>query len=213
MLTELDLYDADANLIGSNTFWQNDYPTPILLTGLAPQENDEGALYVTLFPGSYTVSLLGPGRGIDPGVGLLEVYDVSADAGSTVANLSTRGNVGIGDDVMIGGFILSENEPTQVLVRAVGPSLAQAGISNPLQDPVLELHGPNGDLIFSNDNWRDTQEADINATGIPPTDNRESAILATLEPAAYTAIVRGKNETTGIALVEIYNLDSSSTSE
>ena len=113
---------------------------------------------------------------------------------------------------MIGGFILSEDQPTKVLLRAIGPSLAKAGVASPLQDPVLELHGANGDLISSNDNWRSTQEADNIATSIPPTDNRESAILATLPPAAYTAIVRGKNDTTGIALVEIYNLDSSSTS-
>ena len=211
-LTELTLYDGRGNVIGSNTFWENNYATPILLTGLAPPENDEGALYVTLFPGSYTATLLGPGQGITPGVGLVEVYDISADSDSTVANLSTRGNVGTGDDVMIGGFILSAGEPTKILVRAIGPSLAQAGVGNPLQDPVLELHGPDGDLIFSNDNWRDTQKDDIIATGIPPTDDRESAILATLEPAAYTAIVRGKNDTTGIALVEIYNLDSSSSS-
>ena len=208
-LTTLTLYDETGNLIAANTFWANSDPTPILLTGLAPQDDAEAALYVTLFPGSYTATLLGPGG--FPGVGLVEVYDISADSGSTVANLSTRGNVGTGDNVMIGGFILSEDQPTKVLVRAIGPSLAKAGVTNPLQDPVLELHGANGDLIVSNDDWRSTQEADIIATSIPPTDDRESAILATLPPAAYTAIVRGKNNTTGIALVEIYNLDSSST--
>src|SRR5262249_10944081 len=146
-----------------------------------------------------------------PGVGLVEVYDISGDSDATMANLSTRGNVGTGDNVMIGGFILSDDQPTSILVRAIGPSLAGKGINDTLADPTLELHGANGDLIFSNDDWGSTQEADIIATGIPPTDDRESAILATLQPGAYTGIVRGKNDSTGIALVEIYNLDSNST--
>jgi YVTN family beta-propeller protein len=203
-IPELTLYDAAGEVIGSNVFWRNEYPTPVILTGLAPTDDSESALYVTLFPGAYTVTLLGPG--FVTGVGLLEVYDISADSESVVANLSTRGQVGTGDDVMIGGLILSEDQPTKVLVRAIGPSLTKAGISDPLQDPVLELHGPNGDLILSNDNWRDTQEADIEATGIAPSYDKESAIVATLSPGAYTAIVRGKNDTTGIALVEIYNV-------
>ena len=205
-IPELTLFDQAGKVISSNVFWGNYNKTPILLTGLAPPSSDEAALYVTLFPGSYTVSLQGIG-GL-AGIGLVEVYDLSADSGSAVANLSTRGNVGTGDNVMIGGFILSEDQPTKVLVRAIGPSLADAGVTDALSDPILELHGANGDLIYSNDDWRSTQEADIIATSIPPTDDRESALLATLQPAAYTAIVRGKNDTTGIALVEIYNLDS-----
>ncbi len=208
-LPELNLYDQDGNLIIANVFWGNSNRTPVLLTGLAPQSLDEAALYVTLFPGSYTVTLLDPTG--QPGIGLVEVYDLSADADSAVANLSTRGNVGTGDNVMIGGFIISEDQSTEVLIRAIGPSLAKAGVTEALADPTLELHGANGDLIFANDDWRDTQEADIVATSIPPTDDRESAIVATLQPDAYTAIVRGKNDTTGVALVEVYNLDAAST--
>ncbi len=205
----LTLYDQAGEIIESNIFWADTDPVPILLSGLAPPDTNEAALYVTLFPGSYTVSLLDT-TGIS-GIGLLEVYDISADSDSAVANLSTRGNVGTGNNVMIGGFILSEDEPTTILVRAIGPSLAEAGVTNPLADPVLDLHGANGELILSNDDWRSTQEADIIATSIPPSDDRESAILATLQPAAYTAILRGKSAITGIALVEIYNLDSSPT--
>lgn len=202
---ELNLYDHDGKLIAINVYW-NDNRTPVLLTGIAPQEVNEAALYETLFPGACTVKLVGVGR---TGIGLLEVYDLSADGGSAVANLSTRGNVGTGNSVMIGGFIISKDEPTKVLIRAIGPSLAKAGVIDALANPTPELHGANGELINTNDDWRSTQQADIIATSIPPTDNRESAIVATLQPGAYTAIVRGKNDATGIGLVEVYNLESS----
>ena len=107
---------------------------------------------------------------------------------------------------MIGGFIIGGTAPTKVLVRAIGPSLVSAGVSGVLADPVLELHDRSGSLIFSNDNWRDDQEQQIIDTTIPPTDDRESAIVATLPPGAYTAIVRGANDATGVALVEVYSL-------
>ena len=111
---------------------------------------------------------------------------------------------------MIGGFIIGGADQTKVLIRAIGPTLAAKGIAQPLPDPVLELHDGSGSLISTNDNWRWTQEAEIIASGIPPTDDRESAIVATLQPGSYTAIVRGQNYTTGVALVEVYNLDSGS---
>lgn len=109
---------------------------------------------------------------------------------------------------MIGGFIIGGAETTQVLVRAIGPSLSAQGIVQPLLDPSLELHDGNGDILSTNDNWRSTQQSDIIATRLSPTDDRESAILATLQPGSYTAIVRGQNNTTGVALVEVYNLDA-----
>jgi len=123
-------------------------------------------------------------------------------------NLSTRMRVGTGDNVGIGGFIITGAAPKHVLLRAIGPSLSQSGVSNALADPVLELHGPGGFATITNDNWRDdpVQQAAILATGIPPTNNLESAIDTTLNPGAYTAVVRGKNNTTGVALVEIYDL-------
>ena len=123
-------------------------------------------------------------------------------------NISTRETVGTGDDVLIGGFIVSGTTPKQVILRAIGPSLAAVGLTGLLQDPTLEVHDASGATIFMNDNWRDTQEAAIEATGIPPNDDRESAIVATLDPGAYTAIVQGKNNTTGTALVEAYDLDA-----
>ena len=114
-----------------------------------------------------------------------------------------------GDNVGIGGLIITGNAPKPVLIRAIGRSLQNWGISDALVDPVLELHGSGTFATIINDNWRDTQEAEIQATGIPPTDDLESAILVTLEPGAYTAIVRGRNSTSGVALVEVYDLDRS----
>jgi uncharacterized repeat protein (TIGR01451 family) len=123
-------------------------------------------------------------------------------------NLSTRMRVQTGDNVGIGGFIITGTAPKHVLLRAIGPSLAQSGVPNPLADPVLELHGPGAFATITNDNWRDdpVQEALIIADGIPPTNDLESAIDATLNPGAYTALVRGKNNTSGVALVEVYDL-------
>jgi hypothetical protein len=121
-------------------------------------------------------------------------------------NISTRGQVGTGDDVMIGGFIVGGSGPSKVIVRAIGPSLTTAGVKGTLSDPILELHDSQGSLVFQNDNWRDVQQQQIIASTVAPTDNRESAIIATLDPGAYTAIVRGANNSVGVALVEVYAL-------
>jgi hypothetical protein len=111
-----------------------------------------------------------------------------------------------GDNVGIGGFIVTGSAPKRVILRAIGPSLTRVGVPNALADPVLELHGPGAFVTVTNNNWRDTQEAEIVATGIPPTNDLESAIVATLAPGAYTAIVRGNGNTSGVALVEVYDL-------
>ena len=123
-------------------------------------------------------------------------------------NLSTRLRVQSGDNVGIGGFIITGSAPKHLLLRAIGPSLTQFGVPNALADPVLELHGPAPFATITNDNWRDdpVQQALILATGLAPTDNLESAIDATLNPGAYTAVVRGKNNTSGVALIEVYDL-------
>jgi hypothetical protein len=122
-------------------------------------------------------------------------------------NLSTRMYVQTGDNVGIGGFIITGNAPKHVLIRAIGPSLSASGISAVLVDPILELHGPAGFLTILNDNWREQQESEIRATGIPPSNDLESAIDATLAPGSYTAVVRGNNGASGTALVEVYDLD------
>jgi hypothetical protein len=118
-----------------------------------------------------------------------------------------------GDNVGIGGFIITGTAPKHVIIRGIGPSLARYFIPNVLADPVLELHGPTGFATVMNDNWRDTQEAAIEASGIPPTNDLESAIDATLDPGAYTAIVKGKNGTSGVALIEVYDLDQAASSK
>jgi hypothetical protein len=127
--------------------------------------------------------------------------------GGGLLNLSTRMLVGTNDNVGIGGFIVGGSDPKRVLVRAIGASLAQFGVPNALADTVLELHGPGGFATITNNNWRDTQEAEIQATGIPPTNNFESAIVTTLDPGAYSAVVKGNNNTSGVALIEVYDLD------
>ncbi|MBA3650204.1 MAG: hypothetical protein H0W66_01665 [Chthoniobacterales bacterium] len=130
-------------------------------------------------------------------------------------NISTRLQVGTDDNVLIGGFILQGTEPKRVLIRAVGPSLEAVGVSGALADPTLELHDSTGALIGQNNDWRETQTGgviagdqffEIFATGIPPTSLSESAIVATLDPGAYTAIVAGADSSTGIGLAEVYDL-------
>lgn len=132
---------------------------------------------------------------------------------SEIIQLSTRMPVGVGEQVGIGGFIITGNAPKQVMIRGIGPSLVQSGIAGALADPVLELHGSGGFPTVTNDDWRDTQEQQILAAGLAPTHNLESAIWATLSPGAYTAVLRGTNNTTGTALVEIYDLDQASDSK
>lgn len=142
------------------------------------------------------------------GVGLIEAYDLDQATPSQLANMSSRGFIQTGDDVMIGGFISGGggNGPSSFLIRALGPSLESAGVANALEDPTLEVRDENGTFIIANDDWRLVQEDLIKQTGIPPTDDRESAVVWILAPGAYTAIMRGKNYTIGVGLVEIYNL-------
>lgn len=121
--------------------------------------------------------------------------------------------VQVAEKVGIGGFIITGSAPKTVLLRAIGPSLIHFGVPDVLLDPVLELHGPGAFVTIINDNWRDTQEDDIQATGIPPTDNLESAILATLNPGAYTGIIKGKNNTSGVGLIEVYDLNQGAASK
>lgn len=147
------------------------------------------------------------GKNSGTGVGLVEGYDLDAGADSQFANISTRGFVEMGTNVMIGGFILGGGGgSTSVVVRALGPSLTPFGVVGTLADPTLELRDENGVLIQSNDNWKDTQQAEIEATGLQPANDLESAVFEMLAPGAYTAIVAGQDETTGVGLVEVYRL-------
>jgi len=202
----LELHDHTGAVIASNDNWM-DAPNEqeIINSGRAPSSNLESAILTNLAPGAYTAIVRGVSGGI--GVGLAEVYDLDLTAGSTLGNISTRAFVQTGNNVMIGGFIVSEPDSGKVIVRAIGPSLVNYGISNPLQNPTLELHDHTGAVIASNDNWMNaTNEQEIINSGRAPSNNFESAILMTLAPGAYTAIVRGVNAGTGVALVEVYGL-------
>ena len=128
-------------------------------------------------------------------------------------NISTRMEVLTGDQVLIGGFIVTGNDPKEVVLRAIGPSLGAFGIANPLADPVLELHGSDGSLITMNDNWKDSQQNQIEATGLQPSNDLESALISTLDPGSYTAVVSGKDGGTGVGLVEGYDVDQAADSE
>jgi hypothetical protein len=201
----IELHDSTGELLATNDNWRDGIYQEQVASALPPANDLEPALWEILNPGAYTVVVRGNNDAT--GIGLFEVYDLDQAVDSKLGNISTRGSVGTGNDVMIGGTIIAGVSPARVLFRAIGPSLANFGVSNALGDPVLELHDGNGVLIASNSNWRDTQEAEISATGLAPSNNLESAILRDLAPGPYTAIVRGLNDTTGIALVEVYNLN------
>ena len=198
----LDLYNSAGQIIAENDNWM-DAPNrqEIIDSTIPPTDDHESAVLMDLSPSSYTAVVRGVNN--STGIGLVEAYDIDHSTDSLVANMSTRGFVQTGDKVMIGGLILTGSGSQKVMVRALGPSLS---ISGTLPDPVLELYDSNGILLAANDNWRDTQEAEIIASGISPSNDAESAIIQTLAPASYTAIVRGKGIASGVALVEFYSL-------
>jgi len=219
----LELHNGSGALIGTNDDWQTtiiggiitgSQVTDIQNSGHAPTVASESAIIANLQPGNYTAIV----RGVNSttGVALVEVYDLDPDANSNLGNVSTRSFVQTGDNVMIGGFIVQGAGTKRVIIRAIGPELTQHGIANPLSDPRLELHNATGALIASNDNWQTTilggiitsnQVSDIQNSGHAPTVASESAIIADLQAGNYTAIVRGVSNTTGVALVEVYDLD------
>jgi plastocyanin len=218
----LELHNGAGALIGFNDDWQttviggvitHDQVQEILGSGRAPTDTRESAIIADLPAGNYTAIV----RGLNSttGVALVEVYDLSPNPDSFLANISTRSFVQTADNVMIGGFIVQGTQPKMVVIRAVGPELTQFGVPNALANPTLELHNGAGALIGSNDNWQTTilggiimhdQVQDIINSGHAPTDMRESAIIASLPAGNYTAIVRGASNTTGVALVEVYDL-------
>jgi hypothetical protein len=199
----LQVLDSKGSVVAQNDNW-NVTGEQVSSYGLAPSDSREAALVVSLLPGAY--SAIVSGQGNSGGVALFELYDLSANFGRA-ANISTRSLVGTGDQVMIGGFIVGGISANKVIVRAIGPSLGAMGVANVLKNPSLSLYDINGTLIGSNDSWRDNQEAEIIASSLAPTDDREAAIIATLVPGAYSAIVSGANNTSGVALVEVYALN------
>lgn len=220
----LELHDGSGATIAANDNWKIDYQTgqsqqaEIEATTIAPKNDLESALVKTIPANGAAYTAIVRGN-IDPihgqndptGTALVEAYDLDPAATSRLANISTRGLVETGDNVLIGGIIIGPGSG-HVIVRAIGPSLVHVGVTGVLKDPTLEVRDRSGSLVGSNDNWKindqtgQSQEADIRATTIPPSDDAESAIVATVSPGAYTAVVRGKNDSTGIALVEAYSL-------
>jgi hypothetical protein len=219
----LELHNSIGASIASNDNWQHtiiggiiiaDQTADIRNSGYAPGDGRESAIIAELPAGNYTAIV----RGVNnmTGVALVEVYDLGANSNSILANISTRAFVQTNDDVMIGGFIVQGGVSKKVIVRAIGPELTQHGVPNALADPTLELHDGAGNLIASNDNWVTTiiggiitanQFRDILDSDYAPTDLNESVIIAELPPGNYTAIVRGVHNTTGVALVEVYDLN------
>jgi hypothetical protein len=200
----LELHSGNAT-IAFNDNWRDSQEAEIMQSGLAPTSDMESAIIRTLDPGPYTAIVRG--KNDTTGIGLVEIFDLDDAVHPRLANISSRAFVQTGDNVLIGGFIVRGGDATTapVVVRAIGPSLATQGVSDALQDPTLELHDANGAVIAFDDNWKDSQQSDIMQTGLAPTNDAESAIFLNAAPGAYTAIVRGKNDTTGTALVEIYN--------
>lgn len=208
----VSLYGPGGVLIALNDDWRSSQQSEISASGIPPANDLESAIVATL-PASvngmaYTAIISGANN--TTGIGVVEVYDLDATANSRLANISTRGQVETGDGVLIGGIIVVGSEPQDVIVRALGPSLGEAGVAGALADPSLELHDSNGTLLVSDNDWRDTQETEIIGTGLQPANDQEAAIVATL-PASptgigYTAIVRGTDAATGVALVEFYAL-------
>lgn len=201
----LELYDQNAQLVFANDDWESSQPQEIIATGIPPTDPLESAMLVVLEPGAYT-AILG-GFNDATGIAVVEAYDLDATGNSTLANIATRGIVQRGDNVMIGGVIVRGQGVKRVLLRAIGPSLGAFGVAGAISDPTLELFDRNGNAIYFNDDWRDSQEAAIIGTGIPPLNELESAIVAELNPDAYTAVMRGFNNAVGVGLVEVYDID------
>jgi phospholipase/lecithinase/hemolysin len=190
-------------VVASNDNWRDTQQSEIAASGYAPPNDLESAIIATLSPGSYTAVVTGKNGGT--GIGLVDLYQLDAST-SIFQNLSTRGLVGSGNNVLIGGLIIGNGEPPVIVLRAIGPTLSNFGITQPLLDPTLELRNANGALIAFNDDWNDNTPTAVKATLLKPSDTRESAIVVSLATGNYTAIVRGKNGTTGVALVEAYRL-------
>ena len=210
----LEIHDTNAGnaTVATNDNWRNtqvgglitaDQSAEIAASGVAPGNDLESAIIANLAPGSYTAVVRGAGN--SPGTGVVDAYDLSAASPLRLANIATRGLIQPGDKLMIAGFIV-QNGPVNTVILAVGPSLTAFGINNALPDTTLQLKDQNGNTVIENDDWQSNQKQDLENTGLQPSDPREAAVIVTLPPGQYTAQVRGKPETTGIGVVQVYFL-------
>jgi hypothetical protein len=205
--TTLELFTGSTKLAENDNWRTGGHEAEIQATTIPPSHDLESALIATLDPNQgYTAVVRGKDN--TTGIAVVEAYDLDQAADSQLANISTRGFVETNDNVLIAGFILGGDRKggATVAVRALGPSLAKSGVSDPLLNPTLEIVNSNGVRQESNNDWKECEQAEIETIGLQPSDDRESTILAKLSPGPYTAIVRGLNNTTGVALVEVYNL-------
>ena len=204
----LELRGSNGSLILGNDNWQDNSAQAAQLSAvnLGLSDPRESGIFAILQPGAYTAILAGKNQGT--GVGLVEIYDTNGAADAQLANISTRGFVQDGNNVMIGGFILGGNNSTRIAARGIGPSLAQFGLSPVLVDPTLELHDSNGATLAANDNWLSdpVSSAQLTANGLALSDPNEAGIFTSLPPGQFTVILAGKNGGIGIGLVEVYNL-------
>jgi sugar lactone lactonase YvrE len=202
----LELKRPDGTATSNDNWVDSPQRNEIEATGLAPTDVRESALFVSLEPGAYTAIVRGKAP-FEDGIGLVEVYDLDLAADSTLANISTRAFVHVGESVMIGGFVVNGgNGAGKVLIRALGPSLRQFGVHDAMDDPTLSLFNAEGTELLSNDDWADTQATEISGTGIAPPHGLESAIITTLPTGSYTAILEGYQGDNGVALIEVYNV-------
>jgi hypothetical protein len=206
----LEIRSASGSTVATNNDWRNtqtgglitgDQSAEIGTSGLAPGNDLESAIVANLGPGSYTAVVRGFGN--TTGTGVVDAYDLSAASPAKLANIATRGLVQAGDQLMIAGFIV-QNAPVRVVVRALGPSLLNFGISNALPDTTLQLRDQNGAIVLENDNWKTSQQNELENVGLQPPDDLEAALVTTIQPGQYTAQVRGKNGVSGIGVVEVY---------
>jgi hypothetical protein len=208
----LEIRDGTNTVIATNDDWRNtqvggiitsDQEPEIEGSGLAPTNNLESAIIANLAPGNYTAVVRGVNNTV--GTGIVDAYDLGAASPARLANVATRGLIQPGDQLMIAGFIIQSGD-VRAVVRAIGPSLSAFGITNALPDTTLQLRDVNGAIVRENDDWESDQKAELEATGLEPGNSLEAAMVATIPPGQYTAQVRGKPETTGIGVVEIYFL-------
>ena len=203
----ITLYDSAGQTLATNDNWQTDTNAgQITADGLAPSDPAEAALRATLEPGAYTAVVTG--KDSTQGIGLVEVYDLSPEGDSKLANMSTRGLVGTESDLLIAGFIVGDVDNSTVVIRSLGPSLRAAGIGDPLNDPSFTVYDQNGSPLVTNDNWRDDPSAlDLEQNQIAPTNDAEAATILHLPVGAYTSVTVGADGGTGVGLVEVYNLE------
>jgi cyclophilin family peptidyl-prolyl cis-trans isomerase len=206
----VELHDASGAVVDSNDNWgAAPNKQEIIDAGVAPNSPNESVILRTVPSNTSNAFYTAVVRGVNntTGLGLVEVYDLDSGPGSTLLNISTRGQVDVDPNALIGGFFVGGADSKQILVRAIGPSLAAAGVPNALADPTLDFFNGQGTKVDSNDNWMDSpQKAQIQASGLAPTNAKESAIVQTLSAGAYTAVVHGTNGGTGVGSVEVYQL-------